>query len=123
MSIKTESGYTLIEVLVALAIISVALMAILQTLQLSTQGAHRNTLRSLALHSASNLMAELTLQGLFPSPGISHFPCPMGNIDFVCEVQSKATEHSQFRQITIRVQLNQQSHNHAYLHGILMRRS
>ncbi|MCX5589919.1 type II secretion system minor pseudopilin GspI [Alcaligenes endophyticus] len=123
MNSKTESGYTLIEVLVALAIISVALMAILQTLQLSTQGARRNTMRSLALHTASNLMAEIKLQGQFPSPGIRHTPCPIGHYEFVCEVQSKATEHSQFRQITIRVQLDKQAHNHAYLHGILMRRS
>ncbi|TGV06281.1 type II secretion system protein GspI [Alcaligenaceae bacterium 429] len=116
----SQQGYTLVEVLVALAIISIALTAVLQALQLSTRSTQSLKMRNLALHSASNTLAELRLQQQFPSPGTQNYPCTQGMYEFNCEVTSASTEHAKFRQITVRVTLPDHQQNFAYLHGILM---
>lgn len=119
-TISSQQGYTLVEVLVALAIISIALTAVLQALQLTTRSTQSIKMRNLALHSASNTLAELRLQRQFPSPGTQQYACPQGMYAFNCNVTSAKTEHSKFRQVTVRVTLPDHQQNFAYLHGILM---
>lgn len=100
-----QTGFTLLEVLVALAIASVALMACLRALAVSANGAQAMQQRSLALLAAENRLAELRLQRAFPPPGRRTEPCRQGALALSCEQEFQNTVNGNFRQVTIRVRL------------------
>lgn len=97
------SGFTLIEVLVALAIAGVALAACVRALGLSASGTQAMRERSLALLSAENRMAELRLLNAFPGPGRQTENCPQGQLTLTCEQEIRSSNNTNFRQVTIRV--------------------
>ena len=106
MSQVLESeGFTLVEVLIALLIASVALIASMRALSISASGTAAMHERSLALMAAENRLAELRLQRAFPAAGKSVEPCPQGPLDFLCEQGFQNTINTSFRQVTIRVRL------------------
>ncbi|MGO3743405.1 type II secretion system minor pseudopilin GspI [Kerstersia sp.] len=98
-----QSGFTLIEVLVALAIAGVALAACVRALGLSASGTQAMRERSLALLSAENRMAELRLLNAFPGPGRQTENCPQGPLELVCEQEVRNSNNTNFRQVTLRV--------------------
>ena len=102
-----QSGFTLIEVLVALVIASVALMACMRALALAANGAQAMQQRSLALLAAENRLTELRLQRAFPTAGRSRDACPQGPLPFSCELSVQNTVNGNFRQVTIHVRLPQ----------------
>lgn len=101
--LRWQSGFTLIEVLIALVIISIALLACMRALALATQGTHDMRVRSLALLAAENQLAELRLLRSFPTAGRRNEPCPQGALALRCELVFQNTVNSNFRQVTIRV--------------------
>lgn len=101
----TQSGFTLVEVLVALVIASVALMACMRALGLAAQSAQAMQRHSLALLAAENRLTELRLLRAFPSAGRSTEACPQGRLALSCEQIFQNTVNSNFRQVTIRVRL------------------
>jgi len=103
----TQSGFTLVEVLVALVIASVALIACMRALGLATQGAQAMQRHSLALLAAENRLAELRLLRAFPAAGRSTEACPQGRLALSCEQVFQNTVNGNFRQVTIRVRLPQ----------------
>lgn len=105
-NIRLQAGFTLIEVLVALAIVSVALAASMRALGISSTGAQAMQQRSLALQAADNRLAELRLLRAFPTIGSGTDSCPQGPFAFVCEQQVQRTVNGNFRLITVRVRLN-----------------
>jgi len=104
---QTHAGFTLIEVLVALAIVGIAMAASMRALGLSAGGAQAMQQRSLALQAAENRLAELRLQRAFPPPGRSSEPCPQGPLALVCEQQFQNTVNNNFRLAAVRVRLGQ----------------
>jgi len=98
-----EAGFTLLEILVALAIIAIALAACVRAVgQMATgQAAMRD--RALALVSAENALAELRAQRLFPPLGRTRTPCPQGALALTCERIVEGTANNSFRQVTVRV--------------------
>ncbi|CAM4051080.1 type II secretion system minor pseudopilin GspI [Kerstersia similis] len=98
-----HKGFTLIEVLVALAIAGVALAACVRALGLSASGTQAMRERSLALLSAENRMAELRLLNAFPGPGRQTENCPQGPLQLSCEQEVRNSNNTNFRQVTIRV--------------------
>ncbi|MFT0531434.1 type II secretion system minor pseudopilin GspI [Castellaniella hirudinis] len=100
-----QRGFTLIEVLVALAIVGVALAASIRALGLGVGGAQALQQRSLALLSAGNLLADMRLQQGFPPQGRSRLACPQGGLALQCEQIVRATPNARFRRVTIRVRL------------------
>jgi len=104
---NTQAGFTLIEVLIALAIVSIALAATIRALGVSASGAQSMQERSLALQAAENKLAELRLVRAFPAPGRNTEPCPQGPLDLVCEQQFQTTVNGNFRLATVRVRLAQ----------------
>lgn len=101
-----ESGFTLVEVLVALAIVAVALAAGARALSLGVHGGRALESRTLALQAADNRLAELRLQRAFPAPGQTVAPCPQGPFAFRCEQVVSAAVNANFRQVVIRARLN-----------------
>lgn len=99
----SQKGFTLVEVLVALAIASVALIACMRALSVGAYGAQSMRERSLALLAAENRMAELRLLRAFPAAGRSTEACPQGPLALSCEQEFQNTVNGNFRQVTIRV--------------------
>jgi general secretion pathway protein I len=102
-----QTGFTLIEVLVALAIISIALAACMRALGVSASGAQAMQQRSLALQAAENRVAELRLLRAFPAPGRKTEPCRQGPLALVCEQEFQNTMNGNFRLVIVRVRLAQ----------------
>lgn len=100
-----QRGFTLVEVLIALVIVSVALLACMRALSLASEGANAMHERSLALLAAENQLAELRLLRAFPAAGRSTEPCPQGPLALVCEQHFQNTVNHNFRQVSIRVRL------------------
>ncbi|MDD0974707.1 type II secretion system minor pseudopilin GspI [Pseudomonas fontis] len=81
---KHSAGFTLIEVLVALAIVAVAMAAAVRAAGLMTQGNGLLRDKSLALLAAQNQLTELRLQGRV-APGLRRFECNQGRLRLRCE--------------------------------------
>lgn len=84
--VRPEKGFTLVEVLIALAIVSVALAAFVRMTMQSTINLGELEQRSLALLSAENSLSELQIGGL-PAIGVHMTACPQADQRFVCSVQ------------------------------------
>lgn len=118
MGVRCSRGFTLVEVLVALAIVSIALAAGMRALALSTQGAQALQARSLALQAVGNRLAELRLQGNLPPVGATSLPCAQGPLTFRCEQRVQNTVNAGFRLVTVRV-VHEQGIVLAELSGLL----
>ncbi|MFC5775915.1 type II secretion system minor pseudopilin GspI [Alcaligenes parafaecalis] len=97
----TERGMSLIEVLIALAIVSVALTAGLRALGLSASGSQAMYERSVALLAVDSVVAEMRLRRLFPEPGETVAPCRQGSLNLQCKQVVQATANRFFRQVTV----------------------
>ncbi|MCE1117228.1 MULTISPECIES: type II secretion system minor pseudopilin GspI [Pseudomonas] len=84
MRARRQRGFTLIEVLVALAIVAVAMAAAVRVAGLMTQGNGLLRDRSLALLAAQNRLAELRL-GSPLQAGLQRFACDQGRLRLRCE--------------------------------------
>jgi general secretion pathway protein I len=97
------NGFTMIEVLVALAIIAVALAAALRAsamLATDEAGLHR---RLLAGWSAENALAQLYLARQWPDIGARTFDCSQGNQPLSCTERVAATPNPVFRRVEVSV--------------------
>ncbi|NVZ67939.1 type II secretion system minor pseudopilin GspI [Pseudomonas costantinii] len=81
---RHEQGFTLIEVLVALAIIAVAMAAAVRVAGLMTQSNGLLRDKSMALLAAQSRLAELQLGGPISS-GKKTFECDQGRLKLRCE--------------------------------------
>lgn len=104
--LRRQQGFTLVEVLIALVIVSVALLACMRALALAAQGSQAMQERSLALLAAENRLAELRLLRAFPSAGRSTEACPQGHLPLMCDHRFLNSVNSNFRQVTISVRLD-----------------
>jgi general secretion pathway protein I len=95
----TSRGFTMIEVLVALAIIAVALAASLRAVGSLATGEADLHRRLLAGWSADNELAELRLTRAWPPIGSRSFDCSQGNLKLVCTQRVTATPNPIFRRV------------------------
>lgn len=103
---RCQRGFTLIEVLVALAIVGVALAASVRALGVGVTGVRHMQERSLAQQAAQNFLAELRLQAIFPPLGRRTQPCPQGTLAFRCEHDVQTTPNARFRRVSVQVRLD-----------------
>lgn len=96
-------GFTLIEVLVALAIVAVALLAALRAVGTMAHSSVELRLHLLAQVAAENRIAELRAARAFPGVGSRSVSCPQGRVPFECVEEAKATPNPLFRRIEVRV--------------------
>lgn len=115
-------GFTLIEVLVALAIIAVALAAGVRAAGTMTQANVELKLKLLAELAADNRVAELRAASAFPALGTRSVACPQGKARLECVEEVKSTPNPLFRRVEVRVYPDAgRSHVLAELIGILPR--
>ena len=97
-----ESGFTLIEVLVALAIIAVAMSAAVRVAGLMTQSSGVLRDRSIAMIAAQSRMAELQLEGRLPI-GLKAQDCDQGRLLMRCEQAIATAENGRLLKVAIQV--------------------
>jgi general secretion pathway protein I len=98
-----SAGFTLVEVLVGLAIAAVALMASIRAVGSMAQTNAALELRALAQLSAHNRVAELRATGAFPAVGTRTAPCPQGRARLQCTEETRSTPNPLFRRVEVRV--------------------
>lgn len=99
---RKERGFTLIEVLVALAIIAVAMAAAVRVAGLMTQSNALLRDRSIALLAAQSRIAELRLENRLPE-GFRTLACNQGRLHLRCEQSIAASADGQLLHVSVRV--------------------
>jgi general secretion pathway protein I len=100
-------GFTLLEVLVALAILGIALGAAMRASLATTDQAQAMKLRLLAQWSAENQLAELTARKRWPAPGVQTGSEVQAGIALEWAQTISATPNAAFRRVEIKVYANQ----------------
>ena len=100
---RAAMGFTLIEVLVALSIVAIALMAGLRSTEALSRNASRQSTQWLAQICAENEFARMRLSRQMPSVGVSSISCPQANLDLSVSLNVQATPNPNFRRIDARV--------------------
>lgn len=96
-------GFTLVEVLVALGIVAIALLAGSQAISALTRGSARQTDVTLAHICAENALVAMRLSRQMPSLGDSSGPCVQARREYQVTLQVTPTPNPQFRRVDARV--------------------
>ncbi len=96
-------GFTLIEILVAVAILAVALAATTRAASVATDGAVQTRQRLLATWAAENRLAELRARAVFPDPATSTFSTAEGGLALGVEETVSETPNSTLRRVDLAV--------------------
>lgn len=96
-------GFTLVEVLVALAIVAVALAAASRSVALSTESVRAHKLQVLAGFVAENRLAEMTARRAWPGIGLLQGAERQAGIDFSWQAEVFSTPHLRLRRVELRV--------------------
>jgi general secretion pathway protein I len=92
-------GFTLVEVLVALAIVAVTLAAGLRAAGALVDGSQRLADVTAAQWCAENQLAELRLTRQFPGVGDGDFPCEMLGRRYSGTLRTRPTPNPNFRRV------------------------
>ncbi len=114
---RPSLGFTLVEVLVALTIVSVALMAALRAVGTLTQSSADLRARTLAQWSAENRLSQMRVQAEFPGVGRKRYDCSQGGVELSCQEDVFATPNSSFRRVEMSVYDARDGHRLARLVG------
>ena len=97
------AGFTLIEILVAVAILAVALAATTRAASVATDGAVQTRQRLLATWAAENRLAELRARAVFPNPATSNFSAQEGGLALSVEETVTETPNPTIRRVDLAV--------------------
>ena len=98
-----QGGFTLVEVLVALGIVAIALMAGLQATSALTQNAQRQSDVLLAHLCAENELVKTRLSRQMPAIGDSTQPCEQAGRRFEVSIIVRPTPNPSFRRVDAQV--------------------
>lgn len=116
-----RNGFTLIEVLVALAIISIALLASLRVAGGATNNAGELRARLFAGWVAENVLTEQRVHGVWLPLGVQRGTERQGGIQFVWQEEVIDTPNTLFRRVDIRVfAAPEETHVLAHLVGFVV---
>lgn len=98
-----RTGFTLLEVLVALVVVGTALGASLRAVGSLTQNSSALRASMMATWSAENRLAQIRLAREWPAFGKRGFACPQGELRLTCEEEVFATPNPFFRRVEVSV--------------------
>jgi len=114
-------GFTLVEVLVALAIIAIALLAALRAAGQGTNNAGELRARLLAGWVAENLLAEHRARRDWLPLGMQRGTQRQGGLEFAWREEVVATPNPSFRRVDVRVFASaEEAHSLAHLAGFVV---
>jgi general secretion pathway protein I len=100
---RRTTGFTLVEVLVAMTIVAIALMAAIRATGSLSDSAGELRRRTLAQWSAENRLAQIRVQAEWPNLGRRAFECPQAEVPMICQEDVFQTPNAQFRRVEISV--------------------
>ncbi len=101
--LNRTSGFTLLEVLVALVIVGTVLTASLRAVASLAQNSSGLRATMMANWSAENRLAQIRLGHEWPELGERSFPCPQGELALLCEEHVIGTPNPSFRRVEVLV--------------------
>lgn len=96
-------GFTLIEILVAVAILAVALAATTRAAGIATDGAIQTRERLLATWAAQNRIAEMRARAIFPAAAATRMNTEEGGLALVIEETVSETPNPAMRRVDLAV--------------------
>jgi general secretion pathway protein I len=117
-----NSGFTLIEMLVALTILAIALAAVQRSVSGSLDNAFELKQRLLASWVADNRLTELRAARLLPAPGDANGEEIQAGITFRWKSQVSVTPNPYVERVEITVSNSKSEHALATLVGYLVKR-
>ncbi|HEY0916242.1 MAG TPA: type II secretion system minor pseudopilin GspI [Solimonas sp.] len=100
---KRASGFTLLEMLIAVAVVAIAMGAILSGMARYADNAARLREKTVALWVAHNRLTELSVQRAWPDVGKSDGEVEMAGVKWKWEVEIKTTPDARLRRADIGV--------------------
>lgn len=100
---STPVGFTLLESLVALAIISLSLIGGLKLSQVTVNSLREAQLRSLGLLCADNEVVRIRVSPLLQIPGVREGSCAQAQHQFKVASTITDTPHRNFRRLVVQV--------------------
>ena len=101
--LATQRGFTLVEVLVALGIVAIALMAGLQATAALTRHAQRQSDVLLAQLCAENELVKVRLARQMPSVGDNQVACEQAGLVFTVQASVQPTPNVNFLRVDAKV--------------------
>lgn len=114
---RPASGFTLVEVLIALVVVALAMLALTRIAAIEIQNTDALRERSLAGWIAANAITETRLATAFPPTGIRDLRGRYANMDWRWRVDVKATPDERIRRIDVSVFLGESKEPSATLSG------
>ena len=103
MSAHREAGFTLIEILIAVAILAIALVATSRAAGLATDSALQTRQRLLATWAAQNRVAEIRARRLWPSVATTRLATEQAGLALVIDETVTATPNPVIRRVDLAV--------------------
>lgn len=100
---KSDHGFTLLETLVALAVVAIAMAAAIRAIRFSLDTVTELRARTAAAWVAQNLAAELRGTHSFPGMGASSGQAVQGHQTFLWRKEVGGTPNYNFRRVEIKV--------------------
>jgi general secretion pathway protein I len=100
---RYKTGFTLLEVLVALVIVGTALGASLRAVGSLTQNSSGLRAAMMASWSAENRLTQIRLGHEWPAIGNRSFDCSQGELPLRCEEHVLGTPNPSFRRVEVAV--------------------
>lgn len=109
---RRTAGFTLIEVLVALAVLAVSAAALVHQTQQSARVQQQLELRSIALLLADSEMALIASEAGWPPLGRRSRQLELESMEWQLEAEVQATSNADLRRVDVRVRPAQQAEGH-----------
>jgi general secretion pathway protein I len=99
----SQRAFTLIEILIAVAILAIALAATTRAASLAIDSSYETRHRLLATWAAENRIAEIRASRLFPSPATTQLNAVQAGVSLMIEETVSDTQNPTIRRVDLAV--------------------